>query len=71
MSWTDQKPQATDVLLTGKTWSKKGVEVVFEIDRIADQYRITVGDLFGSREICRMNNLEDAIRSFQVILELN
>lgn len=75
MSWKDQNPEATDVLLAGRAVSDRGTKVWFEIDHVhADDvapYRITVGNLFGSQEICRMNNLEVAIRAFSEVLKKN
>ena len=74
MSWTDQNPQATDVLLAGHiTTGKTGRRVHFEIDRFetfgGSVYRATVGNLFGSEEVVRHRNLCHVLRHFNMKVE--
>jgi hypothetical protein len=70
MSWTDQTPEATDVLLQGKAFFEpRGEYVNFEIDRLPDgRFRATVGNLFGSEEVHRDGDLDQCLRWFSMAM---
>lgn len=63
MSWPDQDPPATDVLLHLNVPCAGGTPAYLEIDKLLDGlYRATVGTLFEHQEICRTGDLESLIR---------
>ena len=80
MSWTDQNPEATDVLLNARAITKSGEKVWFEVGKVTTSsakaiwngfFRVTVGNLFGSQEVCRRVTLEGALRQFAESLSRN
>jgi hypothetical protein len=66
MSWPDQDPPATDVILHVNVpcaGTGPSSPVYLEIDKLEDSsYRATVGTLFEHQEICRTDDLEALIR---------
>ena len=69
MSWREQEPPATDILLRlNVPCSGGGSPAYLEIDKLADGlYRATVGTLFEHQEICRTNDLEALVRQANVM----
>lgn len=64
MTWPDQDPPATDVILHVNVPCAGGASPTrLEIDKLADgRYRATVGTLFEHQEVCRTRDLEALIR---------
>lgn len=72
MTWTNQEPPATDVLLH-TSMHLKDAAAVLEIDRLQSktlvpQYRLTVGDLFSSAEAARSYSLDALLRQANRLL---
>ncbi len=66
MSWTDQVPEATDVIAS---FSAPRPASSVEIDKLPDgMYRATAGNLFGSQELTRNTNLEALLRRVHAII---
>lgn len=63
MSWTDQDPPATDVILQFR--HEAGCYI--EIDKLPGGYRATAGNLFGSREIAQHTSLDALLREVQAL----
>jgi hypothetical protein len=63
MSWPDQVPPATDVILHLNVPCAAASPARLEIDKLPDGlYRATVDTLFEHQEICRTADLEALIR---------
>ena len=73
MTWVDQSPPATDVLIDGIGMKlANGVSAHIEIDKLPQgDYRRTVGNLFWSREIMVSASLEDVLREARMLREVN
>ena len=62
MTWPDQHPPATDVILHVNVPCAGGSPAYLEIDKLpGGTYRATVGTLFEHQEICRTGDLEALI----------
>lgn len=65
MPWSDQQPEPTDIVISSIhiTVKGEGLPVYVEIDKLPDgSFRATGGNLFGSMEIARNNDLETLLR---------
>ena len=63
MTWPDQTPPATDVILHVNVPCAGGSPAYLEIDKLPDgAYRATVGTLFEHQEICRTRDLDALVR---------
>lgn len=62
MTWTDQDPPADNVIMQGVVYiNNDRDEAHFEIDKIGDRYRYTIGNLFGSTDVGQDTDLERLI----------
>lgn len=69
MPWNNQNPPSQDVILYFSL-NLRDAAASLEIDRLATpsmvgdirEYRLTIGDLFESREVRRTTNLEELVR---------
>lgn len=68
MTWSNQDPQAGEILISAKAHHAG----IVEIDKIRKGqtflYRVTYGDLFNSTEVTRTADLETALRLSRSIL---
>ena len=63
MTWPDQHPPSTDVILHVNVPCAGGQPAYLEIDKLPDgTYRATVGTLFEHQEVCRTRDLEALVR---------
>jgi hypothetical protein len=75
MTWPDQNPPASDVILHVNVPCAGGGSdklTYLEIDKLPDgTYRATVGTLFEHQEICRTGDLEALVRQANVMAAQN
>jgi hypothetical protein len=81
MPWTDQKPEATDILISFSIVTAKGKVAHIEVDRIINTnenettwdhiYRATEGNLFGSGELVRHKDLDHVLRWISHLCDRN
>ncbi len=70
MPWQDQNPPAEDVVLALRMPERPYLRAgTVEVDRLPDgDYRVTSGNLFGSEEIGRGDDLEAIMRNLNTLM---